>query len=89
MLHYNRIELSEIIDVAKSNVVLFVTIGFLIRGLNFKILAVMVVMFWQSCVLLLKMLIIVVLFITLSKFDAIHFLENSMFDDGMYIQNVH
>ena len=45
MLHYNRIELSEIIDVAKSNVVLFVTIGFLIRGLNFKILAVMVVMF--------------------------------------------
>ena len=89
MLHYNRIELSEIIDVAKSNVVPFVTIGFLIRGLNFKILAVMVVMFWQSCVLLLKMLIIVVLFITLSKFDAIHFLENSMFDDGMYIQNVH
>ena len=89
MLHYNRIELSEIIDVAKSNVVLFVTIGFLIRGLNFKILAVMVVMFWQSCVLLLKMLIIVVLFITLSKFDAIHFLENSMFDDGMYIQNVY
>ena len=89
MLHYNRIELSEIIDVAKSNVILFVTIGFLIRGLNFKILAVMVVMFWQSCVLLLKMLIIVVLFITLSKFDAIHFLENSMFDDGMYIQNVY
>ena len=89
MLHYNRIELSEIIDVAKSNVVLFVTIGFLIRGLNFKILAVMVVMFWQSCVLLLKMLIIIVLFITLSKFDAIHFLENSMFDDGMYIQNVY
>ena len=89
MLHYNKIELSEIIDVAKSNVVLFVTIGFLIRGLNFKILAVMVVMFWQSCVLLLKMLIIVVLFITLSKFDAIHFLENSMFDDGMYIQNVY
>ena len=89
MLHYNRIELSKIIDVAKSNVVLFVTIGFLIRGLNFKILAVMVVMFWQSCVLLLKMLIIVVLFITLSKFDAIHFLENSMFDDGMYIQNVY
>ena len=89
MLHYNRIELSEIIDVAKSNVVLFVTIGFLIRGLNFKILAVMVVMFWQSCVLLLKVLIIVVLFITLSKFDAIHFLENSMFDDGMYIQNVY
>ena len=89
MLHYNRIELSEIIDVAKSNVVLFVTIGFLIRGLHFKILAVMVAMFWQSCVLLLKMLIIVVLFITLSKFDAIHFLENSMFDDGMYIQNVY
>ena len=89
MLHYNRIELSEIIDVAKSNVVLFVTIGFLIRGLNFKILAVMVAMFWQSCALLLKMLIIVVLFITLSKFDAIHFLENSMFDDGMYIQNVY
>ena len=47
MLYYNRIDLSEGIDVAKAITVKnvwFVTIGFLIMGLNFNILSVMVVM---------------------------------------------
>ena len=47
MLHYNRIDLIEKVLLAKVIAVKnawFVTIGFLIRGLNFKILFAMVVM---------------------------------------------
>ena len=47
MLYYNRIDLSEGIDVAKIitvKTVWFVTIRFLTVGLNFKILSVKVAM---------------------------------------------
>ena len=49
MLYYNRIDLSEGIDVAKIitvKTVWFVTIRFLTVGLNFKILSVKVAMIW-------------------------------------------
>ena len=46
MLYYDRIDLSEGIDLAKSNSsknLIFITIGFLIMGPNFRILSVTVV----------------------------------------------
>ena len=58
MLYYNRIDLSEETGIAKSNNrrknVCFVTIGFLIMGLNFKILSVKVAMILALSVLSLK-----------------------------------
>ena len=47
MLHYDRIDLSEGNDLTKSNSSkesLFVTIGVLIMGLNYKVLLIIVVM---------------------------------------------
>ena len=58
MLYYNRIDLSEETGIAKSNNrrknVCFVTTGFLIMGLNFKILSVKVAMILALSVLSLK-----------------------------------
>ena len=58
MLYYNRIDLSEETGITKSNNkrknVCFVTIGFLIMGLNFKILSVKVAMILALSVLSLK-----------------------------------
>ena len=58
MLYYNRIDLSEETGIAKSNSrrknICFVTIGFLIMGLNFKILSGKVAMILALSVLSLK-----------------------------------
>ena len=54
MLHYDRIDLSEGADVAKSNnsIICLFKHGFLIMGSNFKILYVMVAMILQCYVLI-------------------------------------
>ena len=74
-----KIDLNEGIDVAENNnskeFIWFFTIAFLIMGLSFKILSVMVVIIWWCCVLilvilvlpLLKMFVIVVSFIELAN----------------------
>ena len=73
MLCYNRIDICEGIDVAE-----FVAIGFLIIGLNFKILYVMNVMIKSvdcNCIIH-----------GIRKFESISLLENSVHEDCGYIQ---
>ena len=62
--------------------VLFVVAGFLIMGLNFKILCVMVAMIWRWCVLMWTILLLSFLKMLLfhifgiSKSEAIHLVKN-------------
>ena len=54
-MYYNRIDLSEEIDVVKSNSskeYIICRYWFLIMGSSFKILYVMVSMIWRFCVLI-------------------------------------
>ena len=78
MWYYDRIDLSERIDPAKSNnskEIIVCCYWLKIMGSNFKILFEIAVTIWRCCVLilailllsLLKVLIIVVLFITLAN----------------------
>ena len=96
MPYYNRTELSEAIDPAKSkirNEWMNVQYCFFNYGFELQNLFAMVVMFWDCCILilvklllsLLKMLIILVILLNSSRFSGIHLLKNSLLENYQYI----
>lgn len=86
MLYYDKIDLSEGIGDDKSNSSRECMVChncFLVMGLNLKSLFAMGVMIWQCCVLilvillllLLKLLIIAVVFMNITRSEAINLLK--------------
>ena len=84
------------LKVMTVNNVWFANIGFLMMGLNFKIIFMMVVMISRCCLIVSDIVITTVKAVDyrciihdISKFEAIRFLENYILDDRGHIYNIY
>ena len=84
------------LKVMTVNNVWFANIGFLMMGLNFKIIFMMVVMISRCCLIFSDIVITTVkgvdyrcIIHDISKFEAIRFLENYILDDRGHIYNIY